>query len=394
MGSAAEFLVFADAPGQAQELRERLGSRGLAFEHRPVAFAADGTSWRPPDLAVVVVDQDEAATKPQNTLDLLTHLAGGKTKTVVWGGTEELRRSAGTGVEWLDQDTSLDEVVGRLSTLARYVPLVRRLERELDHVHRLGGQLNRYFSEIDQEMRLAGRLQRDFLPRQLPDLPGLRCAALYRPASWVSGDMYDAFRIDEDHVGLFLADAMGHGVAAGLLTMFLRQALIPKQISGKSYSIVSPVEAISSLNECLVQQNLPNCQFVTAVYAIYNTKTRELWLARGGHPHPLHIRAGGEIEPIRVGGSLLGLPDIPAEFDELRVRLEPGDKVILFTDGLEEDFFTTPEDQSLPEISAPLREWAGLGAQEFVEALSMHLDGKEGSLHPADDITLLALEVR
>ena len=394
MRSAAEFLVFDDAPGQAQELRERLGSRGLTFEHRPFASAAEEGTWRAPDLAVVVVGQGAGVERGENTCDLLRRLSGGKTKTVVWGGSEEMRSAGWANVEWLDQSMSLDEVVGRLSTLARYVPLVRRLERELDHVHRLGGQLNRYFSEIDQEMRLAGRLQRDFLPRQLPDLSGLRCAAMYRPASWVSGDMYDAFRIDEDHVGLFLADAMGHGVAAGLLTMFLRQALIPKHISGQSYTIVSPVDAMASLNQCLVQQNLPNCQFVTAVYAIYNTKKRELWLARGGHPHPLLIHPGGEIEPIRVGGSLLGLPDIPAEFDEARITLHSGDKVILYTDGLEDDFFTADDEQSVPEFSAPLHEWAGLGAPEFVEALGTHLDGKEGSLHPADDITLLALEVR
>ena len=284
-------------------------------------------------------------------------------------------------------------MAGKVGTLAHYAPLLKGFERELGHLHRLGDQLNRYFGEIDQEMRLAGRLQRDFLPREMPCVPPLKFEGLYRPASWVSGDMYDAFRIDEHSVGLFIADAMGHGVAAGLLTMFLRQSLVAKRVAGEAYEIIEPVQALESVHACLLRQKLPNSQFVTAAYGIVDTRTRVLRLARAGHPYPLHIRPDGSISEVRCGGSLLGLPDVPTEFEEVCIPLAPGDKVILYTDGVEDEIIESQRDGDNVTFTAQLREWAGLNATEFVRAVADQLDNRVGSLHPADDVTMLVLEV-
>ncbi|MGD8453477.1 MAG: SpoIIE family protein phosphatase [Phycisphaerae bacterium] len=393
MNSAAQLLVFDAAPEQAQALCRRLARQGCSAECLALAAANENLGSSRPDLAVIVAGSGMDEPAGERAAKLVEKLSEGKIPTVVWGQSDNSKDLSGPLVQWLDPTVTLDEVVGRLTTLAHYAPLVRQLERELDHVHRLGGQLNRYFSEIDQEMRLAGQLQRDFLPAKLPDVSNVRFAALYRPASWVSGDMYDAFRIDEDHVGVFIADAMGHGVAAGLLTMFLRHALLPKQIERDSYRVVKPTEAMTDLHECLVRQRLPHCQFVTAAYGVYCAPERELRLARGGHPHPLLVRTDGTIEPIMVGGSLLGLPDLPAEFEEVRLKLTPGEKVIFFTDGLEDDFFVPTKQGANPQELAPrLREWAKHGAHALVERVTEYLDTKEGSLHPADDVTLLVLE--
>ena len=137
-----------------------------------------------------------------------------------------------------------------------------------------------------------------------------------------------------------------------------------------------------------------NCQFVTAAYATYDLRQRELCLARAGHPYPLHVRADGQIEPIIGAGGLLGLPDLPCEFQEVRLTLAPGEKLLLYTDGLEDDFFEPGGPQAeIGEIAPALREWAALPVPVLVETLREHLDGKEGSLNPADDATLLACEV-
>ena len=395
MTASPQILVY-EAPHNGETpLYKRLQAQGLSPQRHDLLEAVQQETLDKPGIAFVITDESADETVLEHTVTLLKRLVSENVPTLVWGASDKIRWSGGPMVEWLAADTSLDEIAGRLSTLARYVPLMKRFERELGHLHRLGDQLNRYFSEIDQEMRLAGRLQRDFLPRSLPELPGYNFSLVYRPASWVSGDMYDVFRIDEEHLGIFLADAMGHGVAAGLLTMFLRQALVPKRITGSSYSIVSPPEAMADLHTCLVRQKLPNCQFLTAVYAILNTQTRELRLSRAGHPYPLHIHGDGEISQIQVGGGLLGLPDIEPEFEETSLRLEPGDKVAFFTDGLEDDFFTGIEAHSpLPLVTPALQEWAWLPATEFADAISEHLDCKVGSLHPTDDITLLTLQVR
>jgi len=388
-------LLFDAASSLTPRVSDRLQQRGFsAAKVDPAEMLRPGVAPDASDLALVLVAPDASDEQSQQLAAVLRRLVADNIATVVCGGPASLRRAGGPLVEWLDADVTADEVVGKIGTLARYVPIVNGLERELRNLQRLGEQLNRYFGEIDQEMRLAGRLQRDFLPRELPSIEGYRFDVFYRPASWVSGDMYDVFRIDEQHVGMFVADAMGHGVAAGLLTMFLRQALIAKRIERDGYSIVGPAEALDNLHQCLLRQNLPNSQFVTAAYGIVNIHTGRFTVARAGHPYPLHINAAGEIAEARPGGSLLGLADVPAEFEETTVKLTPGDKIVYYTDGVEEAMVTpgaTAGDGS--GFTGRLRHWAGLPAADFVRGVGDYLDCREGSLHPADDVTVLLMEV-
>lgn len=401
MTSNRRVFIIGGTETAAERLRDRLRQRGF-----DTVQTREGAALVPPskpaptgtaDLAVVLNDPAPMADSRPDVKALLEGLAAKKITTLVQTNDRAAEIDAGPWVEWLSPDVSIDELVGRLETLARYAPLVRAMERELDHLHRLGDQLNRYFGQIDQEMRLAGRLQRDFLPREMPTIPPFSFEVLYRPASWVSGDMYDVFRVDTNHVGLFVADAMGHGVAAGLLTMFIRQALAPRRYPSPTPTIRAPAEVLEDLHHCLVRQNLPNSQFVTAVYGLLDTQTRQLCIARGGHPYPLRIRGDGTIEELRAGGSLLGLTDVPAEFVPLCVPLQPRDHVIFYTDGLE-DVFLSPEPAAIgseePTFTEQFREWAKLDAPGLVRAIGEHVDGRAGSLHPADDMTLLVLAVQ
>jgi sigma-B regulation protein RsbU (phosphoserine phosphatase) len=392
MTRSTQVVLYDGAPRLAECLRAELTQRGLNVTSRLLGDVAATT--RDAELAVLVLDPHRARDAAGLALDVIEQLVNARMPTLVWGLPEEAGRPVAPLVECVPSTAGLDEVLARLTTLARYGPLVTRLERELENLQRLGQQLNRYFGEIDQELRLAGRLQRDFLPAKLPQIPPLSFATVFRPASWVSGDMYDVFRIDEQHVGLFLTDAMGHGVAAGLLTMFLRQALVAKRLSGRSYQLVPPGEALANLNACLVRQRLPNCQFVTAVYALLNVETLELRLSRAGHPYPICMRADGTLVELPAPGSLLGIPDLPVEFGESRVRLEPGDRLLLYTDGIEDLFLRPDRPADDPDpFTARLHGWAGHSVHQLTRELGQHLDECEGSLHPADDVTLLAVEV-
>ncbi len=305
--------------------------------------------------------------------------------------------AVGLNAEWLPAEIPVAEVVGRVCALARLTPRLQHLEQEVAQLQRVSQQLNRYFAEIDQEMRLAGRLQRDFLPRHNLEMPGLALGALYRPASWVSGDLYDLFRIDDEHIGIFVADAMGHGVAAGLITMFLRQSLVTRRDSPLAEQILEPAAVLNSLHESLSRQRLPNCQFVTAAYAVINVRTLQCRITRAGHPCPLLIRASGAaptiVEPA-IGGGLLGIPELPPEPTETLETLEPGDKLVFFTDGIEDVLIETRQEKNEPRAYSPeLLTWAAQPAGEFVESVTNHLDRQAGSLHPADDITLVVAEV-
>jgi phosphoserine phosphatase RsbU/P len=286
-------------------------------------------------------------------------------------------------------DVSADELWGRLATIQQHRPLLKRLEDQVEVMKRLGAKLNQHFADVDQELRLASRLQRDFLPKTFPEVGDVRFSALYRPATWVSGDVYDVRRLDETHVGFYLADAVGHGVAAGLLTMFIRQAVIWKRTSAASYTIVAPSEVLEILNDQLADQDLPNCQFVTGCYGTIDTASGEVQLARGGHPHPLHV-SGGRGREVHTAGGLLGV--FPGEkFPGIRLFLKPGDKLILYSDGME-DAIVSGRNEDEVELTPSFQDMIQLPAEACLSALATRLDQAEGSLQPCDDQTCLIIE--
>lgn len=288
---------------------------------------------------------------------------------------------------------SKQQLRSRLATLIRCRTLVRQMDQELSNMERLGKRLNQHFTEVDQEMRLAGRLQKDFLPHVTESIGPLRFSTIYRPVSWVSGDIYDIFRVDEHHVAFYVADAVGHGMAASLLTMFIKKAVLAKRIHEKGYGLLSPSETMRGLNEALAAQSLPNCQFVTACYCLVNTQTLEMQYARGGHPYPLLVSADGVVTELRTVGGLMGL--FPSEeFPTGSVQLKPGEKVILYTDGLEIAYAPDrKKGRRWTYHREVFDELAPLPANELVSRISARLDAETGSLNPRDDVTVVAVEL-
>ena len=306
---------------------------------------------------------------------------------------EHEQEAASSLVHHVGPDVTAAELHGRLATIERYHATVKQLERELTNLERIGKRLNEHFAEVDQEMRLASRLQRDFLPQLGSPMNGVQFAAVYRPALWVSGDLYDVFRVDEEHIGFYIADAVGHGMAASLLTMFIKRTVVAKKIFGDRYEIVSPSEAIANLNEALTQQGLPNCQFVTAWYGLLNTRTLKLTYARGGHPHPMLFGYDSTTSELKCSGGLLGL-FAGEEFPAAEVQLHPGDKLLLFTDGVELAF--DADERGEPDVRAYrslFTELSSLTMPEIVARIEARLDDSSGSLSPRDDVTILGLQI-
>lgn len=230
-------------------------------------------------------------------------------------------------------DGGLDEhdLAVRLTTLLE-------MRESLDSLHR--GMLANRHSEQSvarrymNQLRLASQVQRGFLPETLPDCGPVRFSVLFQPVDFVSGDIYDIQRLDEEHVGIALADASGHGIPAALLTVYIKRALRGKEIDGGTYRILSPDDVLRRLNEDILDAHLTECPFVATVYAVLNTRTLELTLARGGTPYPIYRNPAGELQLLHSAGSVVGvLPN--ATFDVCRVQLEPGSTALFFSDGLE-----------------------------------------------------------
>lgn len=267
------------------------------------------------------------------------------------------------------------------------------LTAEIDALRRRDEMVKFHMHRVDEEMRLAARLQQDFLPKSLPQIGRVHFNALFRPVGYVSGDLYDVMRLDETNVGFYMADAVGHGMPAALLTMFIKNALTTKQITPGGYRLVPPGEAMAKLNDVLLGQNLSYATFATAIYGIINTETLELTFARGGHPNPIILRADGQTECVRTEGSLLGIfPD--ETFTTCTTKLSPGDRLLIYSDGIEVAFSEDKTTADSPRWQQELESRRHLNGEQIMASLIEHLDGESGSLTPKDDLTIIVAEVR
>jgi serine phosphatase RsbU (regulator of sigma subunit) len=265
------------------------------------------------------------------------------------------------------------------------------LRSELNVLRRRDETLNFYLNRLDDELRLAARLQQDFLPKTLPQLGNVRFSTLFRPAGYVSGDLYDVMRLDEHHVGFYLADAVGHGMPAALLTMFIKHSLVTKEIHPGGYRLLRPSEALSRLNDDLIGQNLDNATFATALYGMINAKTLELTMACAGHPMPVMLRENGTLESVQCQGCLLGI--FPGEvYRDFTVQLVPGDRMIMFTDGVEVAF-DDPASGNPDRWRDELVNRRMLPSDVLLEEFSNSADRESGSLQPKDDLTMIVMDV-
>ena len=281
---------------------------------------------------------------------------------------------------FVDAAADSEELAARIgSLLATKRAATRALRRLRDHSQHL-----------DEQVRLAQRLQMDFLPRRMPVLGSVRFAARLEPAAWVAGDFYDVFRLDEQHVGFYVADAVGHGLPAALLTVFVKKSLETKRIHGNEYDLIPPDEALQLLNADLLSADLQEAPFVTMVYGIYNEATCECTYARAGHPKPLLLSPRGDLQQLEGEGPLLGIfPN--ATFSACRRRLEPGQRLLLYTDGAER--VEPHRDASPGRLFEIIRAASLLPIEALLDVILDAVRGATGGHRLADDVTLVALEV-
>ena len=288
----------------------------------------------------------------------------------------------------ISRDVPADLLCARLETACALSPLLRKMKTELDEAKERAHEVSMTAEELDEEMRLASRLQQDFLPRQLPKVGPVRFSVRYHAAGWVSGDVYDTTRLDETHVGFYIADAVGHGLPAALLTMFIKKALQTKRISGHSYEIIPPHEALGQLNLDLYRQKLSMCEFCTAAYGVINTDTLMLTISRAGHPAPILMHPDGQTEQLDVPGSLLGILK-DARFESRRIQMATGDRLLLFSDGAEETICGKGENRKMAFVDA-LAPWFSLPREDFLEQISETIT----LIGSHDDVTLLMVEIQ
>lgn len=238
-----------------------------------------------------------------------------------------------------------------------------------------------------EEMTSAAAIQRAMLPNPLPDDAPHRRVQLFaamRPARHVGGDFYDAFFLDPDRLAISIGDVSGKGVPASLFMAVcqttMRMALRDEPDLGR---------AVERANDLLEAENSAS-MFATFFGAILDLRTGRLSYCNGGHNPPVIQRADGTLERLDPNGIALGVLS-PADYETAEAMLHPGDRVLLYTDGVTEahdrgdDLF---EDERLAEAMAGQRQG---GVRELVEGVFAAVDAFADGAAQHDDVTCLAL---
>lgn len=240
-------------------------------------------------------------------------------------------------------------------------------------------------AQLRRELELGAELQRSLLPQSPPAFEGARVAAACRSAQMVGGDGYD-YATHHAGLDLVLADVSGHGVAAGLLmSSFLGM------VRTLDRAQTPPAELARLANRRIVHEVGLSGQYVTAVCARLAPGARRLTYATMGHPAPLLCR-GGRVAPLPATAGLPAGLDEDGRYGEAEARLEPGDVVVFYTDGLVEA--RSPDGAALGvEGLARVVEGAGPSAADVLEALFEAADAFAGGRPPHDDQTAIVLHI-
>ena len=235
-----------------------------------------------------------------------------------------------------DDRKLLNSLAAQAAPALQVAQLVRRQEAEA-----------RSRERIEQELRVATLIQQNFLPKKLPDLPGWQVSAYYRPAREVGGDFYDFVELPDGQIGLVIGDVTDKGVPAAMVMAATRSVL-----RASAQRVVSPGEVLERVNE-LMCPDMPSKMFVTCLYGVLEPATGRFRFANAGHNLPYVRTAEGTTE-LRATGMPLGLmPGI--HYEEKEAVLEPGQVMLLHSDGVAEAHSADGGDVRLPAPSGRRR---------------------------------------
>jgi serine phosphatase RsbU (regulator of sigma subunit)/anti-sigma regulatory factor (Ser/Thr protein kinase) len=271
-----------------------------------------------------------------------------------------------------DDRKLLDDLAAHAAPAVRVAQLVRQQQVEIRERER-----------IEQELKVAQLIQQQFLPRELPDLPGWHVAAYYRPARAVGGDFYDFIELPDGQVGLVVGDVTDKGVPAALV-----MATTHSVLRGEAMRLVAPGAVLRRANQLLIDE-MPPSMFVTCLYAVLDPPSGRLRFANAGHNLP-NLRTSEGVTELHAAGMPLGLlPDM--DYQEHETVLGHGDSLLLHSDGLAEAHSPAGEMFGFPRLAKLCGERDG--GEALIDLLLSELALFTGpAWEQEDDITLVTLQ--
>jgi sigma-B regulation protein RsbU (phosphoserine phosphatase) len=280
-----------------------------------------------------------------------------------------------------------EELRVRLLAGERIVTLERALQKQNAELREAGDRMRR-------DLAAAARVQRAMLPKQGVRTAGLSCAWIYVPTDQLAGDAIGLEMLDERWLLAYVADVSGHGVPAALLSVTVMHAMSPSADG----ALLGSAGGTRSLGPALTELNRRFCatdndgRFVTMMLCVLDTVEGVLTYASAGHPPLLLLRAGEFVDPGDAGGFPLGVVG-GAAYEQVSVRLEPGDRVVIYSDGIPEQ--TDPSGRIMygeARMRACLGSLAEATGQRACDGAIDALARWAGARAFADDVSLVMLD--
>jgi serine phosphatase RsbU (regulator of sigma subunit) len=283
--------------------------------------------------------------------------------------------------------------VALLETIANQTALAIQRAGLFEQLHQKITELESARTELlqkerlEHEMELARQVQLSVLPQTFPRIDGYCFAAMYEPARVVGGDFYDVMLLDKDHIGFAIADVSDKGLAAALYMALTRSLLL-----AEAHRERSPARVLSNIHRLLKELGNPDL-YVTLFYAVLNIKRRTMVYARAGHDRPLLVRKE-IIEELPGDGIALAILEAD-EFSitEYHCQLEPGDRLVLYTDGICDIYGSEGKLFDRSKLKTLIQTCKNLEINEMCKCIFDNLSTFRGEEEQYDDMALLVIEV-
>jgi sigma-B regulation protein RsbU (phosphoserine phosphatase) len=238
---------------------------------------------------------------------------------------------------------------------------------------------------LEEDLKTARHIQQSLLPKENPRLAGIDIAGLSIPAKQVGGDYYDFIPIDDDHLGIAIADVSGKGTPAALLMANLQACLRGQAVINRSVK-----DTVTKAN-FMLSRFMDMGKFITLFYGILNVKNKAFTYTNAGHNFPFLLDRDGNLKTLEKGGTILGVFDSTV-YEEETVQLKPGDLLLLYTDGITEATNEKEEMFEEERLLKLLKDNQSLSAQPFSQKIVDEVLLFCGTTPQSDDITLVLVK--
>jgi sigma-B regulation protein RsbU (phosphoserine phosphatase) len=383
----AEKIMVVDDEPDLESLIRQIFRRQIRNGEFEFVFAGNGLEaltklLEHPDIGIILSDINMPEMDGLTLLAKVNELRKPSLKTVIvsaYGDMENIRTAMNRGaydfvtkpVDFTDLETTIRKTINDLDML-------RNMQKEHDQL-----------IAIQQDLSVARNIQQSILPKVFPPFPNhteFQIYASMNAAKEVGGDFYDFFLIDNDRLGFVMADVSGKGVPAAIFMAVSRTLLKATALRGNS-----PGDCLKHVNNLLCSESISS-MFVTVFYGILNIATGEVTYANGGHNPPYHIHKNGTAEELPLtGGIALGYWE-DFEYAVKSIKLEPGDSLFLFTDGVTEAFNSSEALYSDERLHGKLVSVFDKGAEDIARFIVNDVHEYSTGVDQSDDITVLSIQ--